>query len=188
MLIKHLPNRSPERYRYASPSGGNREDSRSTRPWPWDMTPCSLVDVEGRFRGTCCFFYSENGGGTFLRNSRMNVPHSMTSLPRRDCSKISINSFWFPKSIIHIHPSTFCAPPLIIFSVYRCACLSLQSVVVGQSISIVFWTVTPCGLDRYLPTFRRNILRLSSGKMEAAESFKMWDPYIKLNGVNPRRL
>jgi hypothetical protein len=35
----------------------------------WDVTPCSLVEVDRRFRGVYCFYHCPDGGGRKLLSS-----------------------------------------------------------------------------------------------------------------------
>jgi hypothetical protein len=62
----------------------------------WDMTPCSLVDINRCIGGTYCLhlqrrrvspvFNSEDGGSVFLRNVGQYILDYMALHPRKQCS------------------------------------------------------------------------------------------------------
>jgi hypothetical protein len=86
----------------------------------WDVVPCSLVEVEQRFRGARCLHHQgdddpNDGGSKHLRNVGKLLPDYTAQHPRRQ-SSLPLNNCQ------HLHTKQACTPPCQPIDSHTCLC------------------------------------------------------------------
>jgi hypothetical protein len=61
----------------------------------WDVPPCRLVEIDGRFRGACCHEWPDDGGSKDLCNGIF-LPDDTVQHPRRQSCINDMQVSYFP--------------------------------------------------------------------------------------------